>query len=164
MKKFNFLFAACAVFLAASCGGGNEKAADGTSDNTDIKSMYPEETPAPSAADAAKGVGKFKDVTLSEALDVKKAETGKGVYDLKCSACHRLEGDRLVGPSWKGVTTRREPAWILNFITNVDEMLSKDPVAMAQLEECLVRMPNQNLSDDDAFAVLEYMRQLDGVK
>jgi hypothetical protein len=32
------------------------------------------------------------------------------------------------------------------------------------LEICLVRMPNQNLTDDDAFAVLEFMRQNDGVK
>jgi hypothetical protein len=52
----------------------------------------------------------------------------------------------------------------MNFSTNPDEMLSKDPTAQAMLEECLVRMPNQNLSDDDARAVLEYMRQNDGVK
>ena len=35
---------------------------------------------------------------------------------------------------------------------------------LAQLELCLVRMPNQNLSDDDARHVYEFMRQNDGVK
>jgi mono/diheme cytochrome c family protein len=100
---------------------------------------------------------------LNATLDHDKAEKGQTVYDVKCSSCHRLSGPRLVGPSWEGVTKKRKPEWILNFITNVDEMLEKDPVAMAQLEECLIRMPNQNLSDEDAFAVLEFMRKNDGV-
>ena len=35
-----------------------------------------------------------------------------------------------------------------------DEMLNKDPQAQAMLEECLVRMPNQNLSDAHKKAIL----------
>ena len=52
----------------------------------------------------------------------------------------------------------------MNFITNTDEMINKDPAAQAQLEICLVRMPNQNLSDDDARHLFEFMRRNDGVK
>jgi hypothetical protein len=52
----------------------------------------------------------------------------------------------------------------MNFSTNTDEMLNKDPEAQAMLEICMVRMPNQNLSDDDARKVLEFMRKNDGVK
>jgi hypothetical protein len=43
-------------------------------------------------------------------------------------------------------------------------MLNKDPKAQAQLEICLVRMPNQSLSDDDARQLLEFMRKNDGVQ
>ena len=43
-------------------------------------------------------------------------------------------------------------------------MIDKDPEMQAQLELCLVRMPNQNLSDQDARNLLEYMRKNDGVK
>ena len=39
-------------------------------------------------------------------------------------------------------------------LTNTDEMLNKDPEAQAQLEICLVRMPNQNLRDDEARYVM----------
>jgi hypothetical protein len=46
----------------------------------------------------------------------------------------------------------------------VDEMLALDPKAQAQLEICLVRMPNQNLSDNDARSLLEFMRENDGVQ
>ncbi|HEX5002467.1 MAG TPA: cytochrome c [Bacteroidia bacterium] len=160
MKSYKILLASCSLLMVISCGGNKEETKDTSAETKDIKSMYPDQT----AATDAKGVGKFKDITLPATLDSKKADAGQAIYDMKCSACHRLEGDRLVGPTWKGVTTRREPAWILNFITNVDEMLNKDPMAMAQLEECLVRMPNQNLTDDDAYAILEYMRKNDGVK
>ena len=52
----------------------------------------------------------------------------------------------------------------MNFSTNTDEMIAKDPAAQAMLEECLVRMPNQSLSDDDARQILEFMRKNDGVK
>ena len=52
----------------------------------------------------------------------------------------------------------------MNFITNTDAMIDKDPEAQAQLEICLVRMPNQSLSDDDARHLLEFMRKNDGVK
>jgi hypothetical protein len=43
-------------------------------------------------------------------------------------------------------------------------MLSKDPKAQAMLEVCLVRMPNQNLTDEDARSILEFMRKNDGVQ
>ena len=52
----------------------------------------------------------------------------------------------------------------MNFITNPDPMIEKDPAVQAQLELCLVRMPNQNLSDAEARNILEFMRRNDGVK
>ncbi|RYY99593.1 MAG: cytochrome c [Chitinophagaceae bacterium] len=107
---------------------------------------------------------KAADVQLTTPLKSEWVASGKGVYELKCMACHRLTGEKLVGPGWKGVTERRKPEWIMNMITNVDMMLEKDPEAQKMLEECLVRMPNQNLSTDEARQVLEFMRSNDGAK
>jgi hypothetical protein len=112
----------------------------------------------------AKGIGKFTSVQLSATLDPKLAALGNGIYDLKCSSCHKLTGEKLVGPGWSGVTKRRTVEWVMNFATNTDEMLNKDPEAQALLETCLVRMPNQSLSDDDARNVYEFMRKNDGLK
>ena len=83
---------------------------------------------------------------------------------MKCTSCHKTTDERLVGPGWKGVTTRRTPEWIMNFITNPDPMIDKDPEVQAQLELCLVRMPNQSLSDAEARNILEFMRKLDRSK
>lgn len=81
--------------------------------------------------------------------------------DLKCTACHQLNDKRLVGPGFQGVTNRRRPEWIMNMITNVDVMLDEDPTAQALLEECLTRMPNQNISGEEARHILEFMRKND---
>jgi cytochrome c551/c552 len=110
------------------------------------------------------GVGKFKHVDLAANLDKKMADGGKTIYDMKCAACHKLTTEKLVGPGWKNVTERRKPEWIMNFVTNTEEMLNKDTSAQAMLEICMVKMPNQNLSDEDARKVLEFMRENDGVK
>ncbi len=105
-----------------------------------------------------------KKVDLSTPLNQAMVKTGQEIYDMKCSACHRLNSERLVGPGWEGVTSKRTPEWIINMITNVDMMLETDPEAQKMLEECLVRMPNQNVEPDQARGILEFMRNNDGVK
>ncbi|MEO5908132.1 MAG: c-type cytochrome, partial [Ginsengibacter sp.] len=114
--------------------------------------------------DPNRGEGKFHDVKLGDKLDPHEAAEGDKIYELKCSSCHKLTDERLVGPGWKGVTNRHKPEWIMNFVTNTDDMLEKDPKAQAMLEICMVRMPNQNLSDNEAREILEFMRKNDGVK
>lgn len=52
----------------------------------------------------------------------------------------------------------------MNFITNPDPMINVDPELQKQLELCLVRMPNQGLTDADARNIVEYMREIDGAK
>ena len=149
------------IIAAASCGGSDsEKTTEATTESaasTDSDDGNP-------SYDPHRGEGKFTSVDLSPTLDVAKAELGNQVSQVKCSSCHKLTDEKLVGPGWSGVTTRRKPEWIMNFITNTDVMIDKDPEVQAQLELCLVRMPNQNLSDEDARNLLEYMRQNDGVK
>ena len=107
---------------------------------------------------------KESDVTITNPLNAEWVASGKSTYELKCQSCHKLTEEKLVGPGWKGVTTKRTPVWILNMITNVEIMLEKDPEAQKLLELCLVRMPNQNLTLEEARKVLEFQRSNDGEK
>lgn len=107
-------------------------------------------------ADDGKGVGEFKEVALNDPLNQEMIARGKAIYDMKCSACHKLTSTRVVGPGFRGVTERRKPEWIMNMVTNVEIMLDKDPAAQKLLEECLTRMPNQNVSTQDARDILEF--------
>jgi cytochrome c2 len=116
------------------------------------------------AADPAKGVGEITHVELTSPLNEDMIPRGRGMFEMKCSACHKLTEEKLVGPGWKGITTRRTPEWIMNMITNTDAMLDKDPEAQKMLETCIVRMPNQGLSMGDCRDILEFMRKNDGQK
>ena len=137
---------------------GNDKSKESTTTSSG------ESTAAGTTSTDPKGIGKYKNVELTHPLDEKMVTAGKNVYDVKCASCHKLTGEKLVGPGWKGVTDRRTPEWIMNFITNTDEMIEKDTAAQKLLEQCLVRMPNQNLAEADARSVLEFMRKNDDKK
>jgi hypothetical protein len=156
--KYAILTTAIVFFLYA-CGGGNESGS--TEKYNPSKERNEKGNPT---YDPNRGVGKFNEVQVDPQLNQNMAVAGEKVYGVKCSSCHKLTEEKLVGPGWKGVTGRRTAPWIMNFMTNVDEMLDKDPEAQAQLELCLVRMPNQNLSDDDARSLYEFMRKNDGLK
>ena len=104
------------------------------------------------------------DIQITNPLNAQWVSEGKGIYEVKCQACHKLTNEKLVGPGWAGVTKKRKPEWILNMITNVEMMLEQDPEAQKLLEECLVRMPNQNLNKEEARKVLEFQRSNDGEK
>jgi cytochrome c len=102
------------------------------------------------------------EIEFKNPLNADMVKGGQNIFDLKCNACHRLTSEKLVGPGWAGVTKRRTPTWIMNMITNVDMMLEKDPEAQKLLELCLVRMPNQNVSKEQARDIIEFMRKNDG--
>lgn len=146
--------------MFAACGGGGSKetaAADPYDANKKTDTGNP-------SYDPNRGEGKFTKVDVPASLDAAMAATGEKTYSVKCSSCHKLTDEKLVGPGWKGVTGRHTAEWIMNFSTNTDAMINKDPKVQAMLEICLVRMPNQNLADEDARALYEFMRKNDGVK
>ena len=149
-----------------SCGGGRENRSGNSTTENAPSAGEEKKAKTPDSYDPKRGEGKFnsENVKITPKLDEGKAKTGEAISGTKCTSCHKLTVEKLVGPGWQGVTERRTPEWIMNFITNPDPMIEKDPAAQAMLELCLVRMPNQSLSDDDARNILEYMRKIDGVK
>lgn len=151
MNKHLALLLGLGILLSA-CGGNSNQTTDQAS----------EKAPAPAVSD--KGIGEIKSVTLNSPLKPDMVAKGQAIYDMKCAACHKLDEMRVVGPGWKGLTERRKPEWIMNMITNVEVMLDKDPAAQALLEECLTRMPNQNVSVGDARDILEFMYSIDEKK
>lgn len=147
------MFFAALLFIA--CGDGGAKKEEKPIDVTDLTKGQPEVH----GAEIKEG-----DIKLTTPLNDGMVADGQGIYGLKCQSCHKLTEEKLVGPGWKGVTIKRNPVWIMNMITNVEMMLEKDAEAQKLLELCMVRMPNQNVSKEDARSILEFMRSNDGVK
>lgn len=143
--------------LIFACGG-NSGQNDNQPPTARPKSMIASEQ----GVDDGKGVGPVTSVRLNDPLVADMVDQGKGIYEMKCAACHKLTAQRVVGPGWEGLTSKRKPEWIMNMITNVEVMLKEDPTAKQLLKECLVAMPNQNLTIEDARNVLEFMYSIDG--
>ena len=152
--KFIFtLIAICCFWLACTSKQEADEAAKKSPSPTEAATPQPE----------VHGT-EVKSIDISSPINKDWVKAGLGVYETKCSACHKLTDEKLVGPGWAGVTKKREPVWIMNMITNVDMMLEKDAEAQKLLEQCLVRMPNQNVSSEDARKIIEFMRSNDGEK
>lgn len=165
MKKIiNLSVALCIMIFITACGKKETTTTNNTPSAEKPKSMMNAETEQEKMIKDGRGIGEVKMVSLSVPLEQERVKRGKDIYDMKCSSCHKLTAERIVGPGWEGVTTRRKPEWIMNMTTNADVMLERDPEAQKMLELCLTRMPNQNVSIGDARDVLEYMRSNDGVK
>ena len=161
MKKIIGIFLTSAILYACS-GGAKEETSNNAAANEPAATTS--DNSANPSYDPKRGEGKFTKVEVGATLDAAMADAGNKVYDVKCASCHKLTTEKLVGPGWSGVTSRRTPEWVMNFVTNTDAMIDKDPEAQAQLEICLVRMPNQNLSDDDARHLFYFIRKNDGIK
>ena len=155
--KSKSLFVGALVFIGAflftACGEGVKEAKP-----LDVQELTKNQ-PETHGTEVKEG-----DIAVTNPLNAEWVTGGKNIYELKCQSCHRLTEEKLVGPGWKNVTKRRKPEWIMNMAMNVDMMLETDPEAQKLLEQCLVRMPNQNLSKEDARRVVEFMRNNDGEK
>ncbi len=151
MKSFFFVIVFF-ILIIWGCGGASQRAESPKTDDAVLEKQ------------AEVHGTEMKEIALSTPLDQAMVKKGQEIYDVKCGACHKLTKDRLVGPGWSGITQKRKPTWIINMITNVDMMLTEDAEAQKLLEECLVRMPNQNISEQDARGILEFMRKNDGEK
>lgn len=138
---------AAVLILASGCGGGSPEpqASSPPSIGSDL-----------SAAELEHGIGPISAFTL-DAVDQALAATGEEVFTVKCSACHKMN-ERYVGPALGDVTTRRSPAYIMNMILNPEGMVQRHPEARKLLTEFMTPMANQNLTEEEARAVLEFLR------
>lgn len=110
-----------------------------------------------SAFELENGVGPVKEKVELGPLDQALADKGKALFETKCAMCHKMD-TTYVGPSLGEVTARRTPAYIMNMILNPQEMVERHPVAKQLLAERMTFMANQNLSVEEARAVVEYLR------
>lgn len=138
--------------LLAACGGKGESVEE--AEEAEEAEERAEEL---SAFELEHGIGPIKAPVVLGPVDPALAATGQGIFEQKCSACHKME-TKYVGPALGEVTTRRSPAFVMNMILNPMEMVERHPIGKQLLAEHMTFMANQNLTQDDARAVLEYLR------
>ena len=104
------------------------------------------------------GLGPIREVELTDGvIDADLAATGQEIFVLKCSACHKMD-ERYVGPALGDVTDRRSGPYVMNMILNPAEMIERHPEARKLLGEYYTPMAFQDVTEQDARALLEYLR------
>ena len=86
-------------------------------------------------------------------------QPGQAMFKKICAPCHTIGvGDR-VGPDLRGVTQRRERAWLSSFIREPAKMRAQqDPVALALAAKYPgVHMPTLRVSEIDAADLIAYI-------
>jgi mono/diheme cytochrome c family protein len=151
------------LFIALGCGDKNEsKSSENGNAVEETKKAEPVSTvKASERIDLTnKGIGPVKSVTIAAEVDQSLADQGKAVYDKMCTACHKPD-KKYIGPAPKDILERRTPEWVMNMILNPEVMIVQDPLAKDLLMEFNgAPMANQNLTEEEARAILEYFRTL----
>ena len=159
MKKLLAVLAI--VTLIMGCGEKNGKTKAGFEINRTKKEVKTETIAEEVPVDMNnKGIGPITSVEFDTEIDTEMAAKGEKIYSAICIACHMVE-QRMIGPAMKGIYDRRSPEWVMNMILNPDGMLKEDPIAKALLKEYNnAIMLNQNLNQEEARAITEYLRTL----
>ncbi len=87
-------------------------------------------------------------------------ESGKAVFEGKCSPCHTIGGGVKVGPDLRGITNLRPENWLAHFISDPEKMFqSGDPYANNLLKKFGgVRMPALGVSEQQVSEILAYLK------
>lgn len=157
MRAFPFLALGAATLLAlnvAACGNADSNGSEtrtpaSNTATTADGGLTPEQT--------KNGIGPIKHVSISDTIGEDLAERGEEIFKMKCAACHKMD-IRYVGPPLRDVVVRRSPEYIMNMLLNTQEMIEKHPAAKELLAQYMTPMPNQNLTEEDARALLEHLR------
>ncbi|MBD81024.1 MAG: hypothetical protein CL840_19050 [Crocinitomicaceae bacterium] len=103
------------------------------------------------------GVGPYTEIEL-EPLNDSLMQQGKSLFDSKCSSCHTMEFKNS-GPDISDILAYRREVWVLNFILNKEEMLRRDSLALLTRKEYEMDCGSDISSEEEAFQLLEYLRQ-----
>ncbi len=166
MKNALYITALICTSLLMSCDGKEAKKKAGFSyeqkmPSTEQNAEKSERIPPSKQVDLTnKGIGPITSLNIPSKIDKTMVSHGADVFKKLCAACHRTD-KKFIGPSPKKILERRTPEWVMNMILNPNEMVQKDPLAKALLIEFNGSpMMNQNITTEDARALLEYFRTL----
>lgn len=104
------------------------------------------------------GIGPITErVDISDDIDDDLRVRGQEIFEMKCEMCHNMDS-RMVGPELGEVMDRRSPEYVMNMILNPGGMARNHPEGQKLVQEYMSVMPFQNVSEEDARALVEYLR------
>ncbi|HEX3766504.1 MAG TPA: respiratory nitrate reductase subunit gamma [Kofleriaceae bacterium] len=95
----------------------------------------------------------FAGVASADTAEAKK------IFTTRCMACHTFGKGVKVGPDLKGVTERRQRAWIVKFVRGSSTMVGSDPIGVQLFEQFKQqRMPDWvDLSEAQVNGIMDWL-------
>jgi hypothetical protein len=104
------------------------------------------------------GIGPITErMSIDDEIDEELSMRGQSFFEMKCEVCHDLD-QRKVGPALGDVVERRSPEFVMNFILNPGENVLNHPVGLDLLAEHHTEMPFANVTEEEARAIYEFLR------
>lgn len=104
------------------------------------------------------GIGPITErISIDDEINEELSSRGESIFTMKCEVCHDLD-QRKVGPALGDVVERRSPEFVMNFILNPGENVLNHPVGLDLLAEHHTEMPFANVTEAEARAIYEYLR------
>ncbi|WP_266362260.1 c-type cytochrome [Tellurirhabdus rosea] len=145
-KKFRGFSSALVIALSVLLAGSPVTAQDNGTANA---GGAPAATGAPSDNSTASAAGAGGDVAK-----------GQELFTNQCQQCHAVTDEVVVGPGLKGISQRRDEAWLIKWIKNPQAVISSgDPYAVALYNKFAptVMQSFPGLSDDDIRGIIAYV-------
>lgn len=140
------------AFMLSGCGGSGDGGGQ-----QETQSQKQQNESGLSDFELEHGIGPVSEtISLNDEVNMELAQKGKELFELKCSACHKVN-ERYIGPALNDVLDRRSPTYVMNMILNPDGMTKNHPEAKKLLQEYMSPMPNQGLSQEEARAIVEFL-------
>jgi len=93
-----------------------------------------------------------------EPIDEALVKQGEGLFQTKgCSACNGF-GRRISCPDLLPVPLERTSQWMEQQILHPEVMTKEDPIAHQLFAQYSLQMPNQQLTEPEAKAVIEFIK------
>ncbi|GAB3923813.1 c-type cytochrome [Larkinella terrae] len=102
----------------------------------------------------------YQSVAQDAAAGGGDAAKGKELFSTLCQQCHAVTDEKVIGPGLKGITKRRDTAWLLKWVKNPQAVISSgDAYATALYAKFqpLVMQSFPDLSDDDIKNILAHI-------
>jgi len=135
---------------AQGCGNDTSERAESATNDTQEVGL--------SEFEIEHGIGPVTErIEIDDEIDQELVTKGRNIYEMKCEMCHNMEG-RMVGPELGDVLERRSAEFVMNFILNPSGMVREHPEGQRLLQEYMTAMPYQNVKEDEARAIVEFLR------
>lgn len=151
-QLFLFFILISGLIFLSSCGGDKQETQEVKNQAEEIGSDLTE-------FELENGIGPVKEKLKLGPIDQRLVKQGEEIWNQKCIICHKLD-EKFIGPPQRDVLKRRTPEFFINMVLNPEEMQNRHPAIKQLRNEYMAPMTNQNLTFEEARALLEFFREV----